>query len=1048
MVLAKQNTDLPLNGGLNVKQAAELQSPASLVAADNVRFNKLGQLEKRAAYTSQATHPTSTNNDDLHIEAILGNRKTALALSQHQGILPVSISGVLQKENQLNPYWDAPRPKACRVSRRFVAGASQSLLDRGFLGTSCATAQSGLLVVAWLTLASDTQVTMYARAYDANGSVVAEYSEFNSVNPSYVPTVQACALTSGDVVITWGVGSVQPFSIKALTFANSTSTFGSSATIVSGDSYYLSHAICRARTSPANNDEFYIAYTRNATIHMRVYRMNASATISATHDASHSGIYSSVCDDGTNGALIVSSDAGLNAWAEKFGSPGTPVSLAAAGDVVVAVSACAQSYYVNGSNAYAAVGVSLQNTVTGTVAGPSPLARYTKFYQLRYDTVTPSGVQLGQPVCGAFLASHGVAYEGQPYFAMALDNVYRSTNSFSISSALLVRVDCSSSVLQPSPVARICHDRLSYIAQLTCSPNLTVSSSGVIQFPFMADPSPSNVSPFNAKVPQSLFVSNVQFPNGSALPVSNLEVNGVTMAASGALFEFDGHHTIEAQPYHPPRVLVETSHAGGTTTADTFNIIAIYRFVDDAGRLHRSAPSLPVTVPAVSAKRIDAYVSMPPCPAHCGLSAPVGMPYMDVELYATAVGGSTYFLLLNGLGQKLEYGAPPTAPWFLFSGIAAGIPGGVALYSSGASNEELVSEPPPSLISIARICDRVWGVDAEDRSRIWFSKPLVAGYGVEWNAACTLNIGDNAVGIADVNGLPTIFGERGIWTVSGQGPNALGVGDFDVAQRLPHEVSAVCPTSICKTSAGIVFRSNRGISMLGIGLDLQPLGLPIDPLTPLTSGSAQIIKCLYDERHNEVRVVDQVNGLFVFNTVEQKWTRFLQDGANQQAMDTCLVDGRVWYLHKPNSGAWSIRRELGVDEASYNVSAESARITTPWIELNSVNGFGKVYRATTAMRLPATNPAGHAFTVTMFADYDSTTVVGTYVYSDASALGVSAGQVLLSVVEPSTQKLGALKLDIQWTSTNDAGSTPISLRLDYGVRPTGKRQVDTRALKG
>mgnify|MGYP003326446935 CR=1 FL=1 len=49
------------------------------------------------------------------------------------------------------------------------------------------------------------------------------------------------------------------------------------------------------------------------------------------------------------------------------------------------------------------------------------------------------------------------------------------------------------------------------------------------------------------------------------------------------------------------------------------------------------------------------------------------------------------------------------------------------------------------MISVSRVADRLWGVDAEDRGRIWYTKPIVPGYAPEWNAANTLFV-PNALG--------------------------------------------------------------------------------------------------------------------------------------------------------------------------------------------------------------------------------------------------------------------------------------------------------------
>src|SRR5690606_29602387 len=108
---------------------------------------------------------------------------------------------------------------------------------------------------------------------------------------------------------------------------------------------------------------------------------------------------------------------------------------------------------------------------------------------------------------------------------------------------------------------------------------------------------------------------------------------------------------------------------------------------------------------------------------------------------------------------------------------------------------------------ITKAGDRLWAIDSEDRKRIWFSKPFVAEYGIEWNTACTLFMADEAVGISDYNGIPAVFGKTAIWIIDGNGPNANGVGEFNPPQRLPYDIETIYHGSVCKTPFGIAFRS-------------------------------------------------------------------------------------------------------------------------------------------------------------------------------------------------------------------------------------------------
>jgi hypothetical protein len=513
----------------------------------------------------------------------------------------------------------------------------------------------------------------------------------------------------------------------------------------------------------------------------------------------------------------------------------------------------------------------------------------------------------------------------------------------------------------------------------------------------------------------------------------------VVMGAGGILFEYDGDTPAEHQPMTRPSVVADVG--SGTGQTGTFSLMAIYQWVDRAGRLHRSAPSAAVSTGAIVNKQIDVYVSIPPFAAYDAST----VTQLDCELYITDGTDPNYYLARNSSSEKHVHEVQSLNNYFFkFTDVLPGVAGAKEIYSTGDADDELTSEPAPAMRSIASIGDRIWGIDAEDTSRIWFTKPMVAGYAPEWNTACTLVIGDDCVAITDVNGTPTVFAKSGIWQIYGEGPNSLGAGSFAPARKLPHQVECVDSTAVCKTPQGVMFRGRRGLYLLGTGLDLQPIGLPIDPETriPVTTLS----RLVYDETHNEVRLISSSVDVFVYNLLEGKWSVWLRDEGIQYPTDACVVDGSVWYVHLASGPAYRLRREMPVSEGGYRSTVEGWSIQTPKIKFAGVMGDVRVWDVYLQIKLGSALTFINDLTVSYATPGGTDTF--TWTGTQLSALG-SEGDIvdLRCPIRYQTTK----SFQVTVTETVNAATTscvPIALRIEYGVTPGAYKRGATGTVKG
>src|SRR5690606_12312011 len=93
---------------------------------------------------------------------------------------------------------------------------------------------------------------------------------------------------------------------------------------------------------------------------------------------------------------------------------------------------------------------------------------------------------------------------------------------------------------------------------------------------------------------------------------------------------------------------------------------------------------------------------------------------------------------------------------------------------------ELPAEPLPPLLDICSTQQRLFGLDAEDRLRVWYSKPFTKALAPEWNAALTIRCaveGGDLVALEVMSDQLILFKQSRIYiTPVLSGPNALGSG--------------------------------------------------------------------------------------------------------------------------------------------------------------------------------------------------------------------------------------------------------------------------------
>lgn len=1049
-VLAKQEVEIPLNGGMDVKQGAELQSASTLRLVEDLRWNKLGELERRPAQASSVAIASPGGLGvyaGLNGAAVIESRGEPYVVTDEYGVMSsrgkyLATGGDAVADTAI-PFSTNYAPKSCRVGRLTIDRVSGDYGEQGFYAFASAPYASTTLVTAALVrnngLITD-DVTLQLRAVDIEtGAIVAHMEADRSGTSGTEWAIDACEIVGGSnpgAVITVARGNSSPYAIEVYRYDPTTQNFVQDADI----SVAAGGVKHRTKTS-YNAGRFLCAFAETSA---QLFVIECAAGTLTTTTGFHVGIHSADASvdmvvSGTK-VLIVSCDAGAGAdvYAESYGSPASYIILDTLSATDSALSITAARETVSGNADRAMVFVSL-------VGVPAATPFYYHMVMGSVDFSAATVVDMGNGLFDSQPHASAVAWASTHG-----DRAYVLTSSAQVDpfSCMWQRgtrfiADVASGIMA-SPVARVAHD---VYAERTYGLDTNLSSSFVVGNILYAtlgtDISPDDMPNGGGPLPQSVALSRVDF---TPRPLAYAHKDGVATVACGVVFDIDGETATLSQPYCRPLIAVSTAVAGTTSLTTGVSLIAVYRWIDAAGRERRSAPSAAVFTGPITNKRIDLYVATMPCPV---FGVYDGRTY-SVDVYVTEDGGASYYLANDASGDKFV--AYSESDGFrIFTGLRAGVVTNPPPYSTGDGDDELVSEPTPSFIAVCTVGDRMFAVDAEDRSRIWYTKPFVAGYGPEWNTANTLTIGDIGVGISDVNGVPTIFAERGIWQVYGEGPNATGVGSFAPARRLPHEVECLDGLSVCKTGAGVFFRGRRGVYLLDTGLALQPVGLSIDSNLSVSGTPEGYCKILYDELSNEVHVIDfgELQPHYVFNLLEQKWSQWSQQVVTQWWKDACVVRGRVWFLHSDQPD--ELRRLYAIDEDAYKSDDVFGwRIETPWYRFDGATGQMRIWEIVAQMRLGSSN-AGECGGVVAIDYFTRDNESNQFRWEPAGVDELKTGTDDDTVnfrCHIQAQRARQFKLEISSNAADYAfeGNVPIALRVLFGITKHGGRKIN--ALQG
>lgn len=413
------------------------------------------------------------------------------------------------------------------------------------------------------------------------------------------------------------------------------------------------------------------------------------------------------------------------------------------------------------------------------------------------------------------------------------------------------------------------------------------------------------------------------------------ETIGKGVFAIGGLYEFSGGRISEAFFVNAPKINTNIVTAG-LVPVGTYNYKVVYEFTDTNGQLTESLASDPFKVIVASISKNTFDIEQPT------LTRRVTSGYNGVRIA----------LYRQNIATETEY---KFIGYDTFDNVADNS-SNKALYTSG---DALQNTPPPLTNIFTVHADRLFCVDEENKSLVFFTRKMRPGYGFQFNTTVNYIVcNNNSAGVSEVvtalgsiDDKLIVFKNNSIYVVFGDGPNGLGQGSFNDPKLLSSDVGCRDPRSIVSTSEGLYFMSGKGIYLLDRSLAVSYIGADVEAYNSLEITSAILLPSI-----NQVRFTTRTGVALIYNYYVKQWSWF----TNYDAQHATIWKGV--YTHAKSSGKVRVESANFLDVAA----VITLRVMLGWVKLQGIQSLQRIYR----LMFVGDYKSSHSVTVNLSYDYE------------------------------------------------------------------------------
>lgn len=423
---------------------------------------------------------------------------------------------------------------------------------------------------------------------------------------------------------------------------------------------------------------------------------------------------------------------------------------------------------------------------------------------------------------------------------------------------------------------------------------------------------------------------NLAFFNLAGHNLSTAEIGNNLHMAGGFVWMYDGNVSVEHNFHLWPEQLKATPHTtGGNLTDDTYFYQVTYEWTDAQGNIHRSAPSVPLEA-VVSGGGGDGSVTL-------NIST-LRLTYKQnvrIVIYRWAATQQVYHQITDPMSPTLN---DPTVDsiTYLDTQSSGAIAENFIIYTEGGILENIAF---PASNSLGLFKSRLMVVDAENPNLLWFSKQVIQSVPVEPSDLLTIFVAPTissqgstgpTLAVSAMDDKFIAFKKDAIYYITGNGPDNLGNNnDFSDPIFVTSTVGCSNQNSIVFSPNGLMFQSDKGVWILGRGLDTQYIGAPVQ-----LYNNNVVTSALGIPGTNQVRFTMDDKKAVMYDYFFARWSTF----TNVEAISSTLYQGMHTFLI--NTG------EIRQETPGFYLDGTQAVLmafTTAWMNLMGLQGFERAY---------------------------------------------------------------------------------------------------------
>jgi hypothetical protein len=406
-------------------------------------------------------------------------------------------------------------------------------------------------------------------------------------------------------------------------------------------------------------------------------------------------------------------------------------------------------------------------------------------------------------------------------------------------------------------------------------------------------------------------------------------VSGMVQAYDGVSFFEQGYHVY-------PEGMVGTPSSGGSMGAGQYQYVFLWEWYDDRGQIHRSAPSVPLTVTSGASGQVSWVVPTLRLTARKGnRTAPILAVYRTLEIGAN--GGSLFLRVSSritpGTNNGIVFNNPAVDTVTFVDQLAdSSIVANEYLYTTGNVLENLPPEPcTAGTVYKGRIV--LNSTDGTGLSQ--YSKFAAPGEAPSFNPALNIAIdleGGDITGYGVIDDKLILSKAKAKWVTYGEPASNTGInGTLAFPERIADSSGVQAPLSVLASEFGMFYRGERGYYLLSRSLQEEYAGAAVEDFGGLSPAGAIAVENL-----QQLRFYHKDGECLIFDTFFKAWSSFAQRECEGVVVwngipATVNTDGEV-------------RVEDGGSGFTDNSSYTSMAIETGWISMAGVQGYQRAWR--------------------------------------------------------------------------------------------------------